>query len=252
MNYEPLAIDLIRHSTACRSISYFESIDSTNNYLLEHGKCGDICISEEQIKGKGRRGNQWVSPQTGNIYYSQYWCFDSITKHWPLLGLIAGIAIAEALQDIGLKGHGVKWPNDIYWQGKKLGGILLEAPDQSGKVVIGIGLNINMSSIAESEIAQPFISLNNSNIVMKTFSRDKLVIALIKRLQDKLENFTQFSIDPFREEWKAWDILRGEIVSFQHQGKTVIGEVQDIDENGRLGVLTKNDVRTKNTVRCAN
>ena len=239
MQIKPMLLDIaqIEASLSRGKISYFETIDSTNNYLLANGECRDICISEMQNAGRGRRGNHWVSPPSGNIYFSQCWCFDSISEYWSLLGLITGIAIAAALEDIGLTGHGVKWPNDIFWQDQKLGGILLETLNQSGKIVIGIGLNVNMPSTVNSQIDQPFISLSKA-MQGKPFSREELVIALINRLQQQLIHFTHFDYECFIESWKKWDILLGKAVSFYHQGALIAGTVVEINKQGLLGILT--------------
>lgn len=233
-NNKPFNIDLIKKSTNCGNINYFESVNSTNSWLLEHGQCGDVCISESQTAGRGRRGNTWISP-TGNVYFSLCWCFTKSIEHMSLLGLVVGTAIAEALSDIGLEEHGIKWPNDIFWQQKKLGGILLETVDQSGRIVIGIGINIS-HSIDKEIISQPVISLNEAMENPKV-SKDQLIICLIQRLQEKLIKFTQLNFDQFRQEWQAWDILYGKQVSFMHQGINISGRVTGIDKHGRLGIL---------------
>ncbi len=233
-NHKSLDIVQIKESTGSGTIHYFESLNSTNSWLLGHGECGDICISESQTTGRGRRGNNWVSPH-GNIYFSLCWCFDEILDHWSLLGLVTGIAIAEALQDIGLTNHGVKWPNDIFWQQKKLGGILLETVDQSGKVIIGIGLNIALPTDRSKTIGQPVTSLTEA--VNDKVSRDELVTQLIIRLKEKLNGFKRLNFDQFMQSWQTWDILRGEQVYFDHQGIEVSGEVVEIDKHGRLGIL---------------
>jgi BirA family biotin operon repressor/biotin-[acetyl-CoA-carboxylase] ligase len=237
-NPKPLNINNIRESTNCGNIHYFDSVDSTNSWLLENGKCGDICISETQTSGRGRRGNTWESPQ-GNISFSLCYCFNKITKYWSLLGLVTGIAIAEALEDIGLKGHGVKWPNDIFWQQKKLGGILLETPNQSGKVIIGIGLNISLPSKTHRKIEQAVACLTDALPISScnSFSKETLFTHLINRLHNRLSTFSDLSFNEFIESWEAWDILRGKSVTFDHQGKIVSGEVIKIDKHGRLGIL---------------
>ena len=233
-NHKSLDIDQIKESTACGTIHYFESLNSTNSWLLEHGQCGDICISESQTTGRGRRGNNWVSPQ-GNIYFSLCWCFNEMVEHWSLLGLVTGIAIAEALQDIGLTSHGVKWPNDIFWQQKKLGGILLETVDQSGKVIIGIGLNCTLLTDSSKMIGQPVISL--AETMNNNVSRDEVITRLIIRLNEKLNSFKRLNFDQFMQSWQTWDILRAEQVYFDHQGIEVSGEVVEIDKHGRIGIL---------------
>ena len=233
-NHKSLNIGQIKEATACSTIHYFETLSSTNSWLLKHGQCGDICISESQTTGRGRRGNNWLSPR-GNIYFSLCWCFDEIVEHWSLLGLVTGVAIAEALHDIGLTNHGVKWPNDIFWQQKKLGGILLETADQSGRVIIGIGLNIALATDSSKKIGQPATSLVEA--MNENISRNALVTQLIIRLKEKLNHFKQLNFDQFMQSWQAWDILRGKQVYFDYQNKEVSGKVVKIDKQGRLGLL---------------
>ncbi len=229
-------IDQIVASTNGRKIHYFDSVDSTNTWLLKHGQCGDICISDTQTSGRGRRGNAWVSP-SGNIHFSICGCFEKNLAHWSLLGLVIGVAIAEALSDIGLTNHGVKWPNDIFWEQKKMGGILLETIDQSGKVVIGIGININLPDNANKMIGQPSTSLEEA-MGHKETSRNQLVVYLINRLQKKLNEFKCLNFEQFIKSWQTWDILQGKHINFNHQGLKVSGEVMGIDKMGRLEILT--------------
>ncbi len=232
----PLNIEKIKESTSCGEIHYFDSINSTNSWLLENGNCGDICISEVQTMGRGRQGNMWESPE-GNIYFSFCKCFEEITEHWSLLGLVTGIAIAEALDDMGLTGHGVKWPNDIFWQQKKMGGILLETTGQSGKVVIGIGLNISLSYQTHEKIGQVAISLSEAMGEKVIAPKEALFIHLIKRLQARVDDFENLKFDEFIKSWKTWNILEGKYVNFENQGTMISGKVINIDKHGRLGVL---------------
>lgn len=235
-NAKRLNIDQISRSVKCGKIHYFDSIDSTNSWLLKHGQCGDICISETQSAGRGRRGNTWLSSNNGNIYFSICWCFDEMTEYWSLLGLVTAIAISEALNDIGLSGHGIKWPNDIFWNEKKLGGILLETTNQSGKVIIGIGLNISFSSDMSDEIEQEITSISEA-MDYKDISRNHLVLHIIQRLQKKLSTFKSLDFDDFVKTWRVWDILQNRRVHFYHQGLKVSGKVVKIDRHGRLGLL---------------
>jgi BirA family biotin operon repressor/biotin-[acetyl-CoA-carboxylase] ligase len=235
-NHNILNIEQIESVIPQGKLSYFEAIDSTNSWLLKHGQCGDICISEMQKAGRGRRGNLWLSPNTGNIYFSLCWCFDVVVSHLSLLGLVTGVAIAEALAEIGLTDHGIKWPNDIFWQQKKLGGILIETVDQSGRVIIGIGLNIELPKDVSEKIDQKAVGLDKAMQGL-SFSREQLISALIKRLYQHLKEFVHLDFDEFISTWNQWDILRGKIVSFIHQGIEVTGEVMEIDQHGRIGVI---------------
>ena len=229
-------LDRIKQQTGNTNISHFDSIDSTNSYLLAHGECGDVCISDRQTAGRGRRGNNWVSPDTGNLYFSLCWCFGKITENWSLLGLVVAIAIAETLQEVGLENHAIKWPNDIFWQQKKLGGVLIETLNQSARVVIGIGLNLKMSKEDRQLIDQEIVSLDEA-MPGKIIVRDDLIVCLINKLKQHLNSFNSLNPEAFMEKWKCWDMLYGEHVSLTHQGQELAGKVSGIDSQGRLGII---------------
>lgn len=239
----PQELEQIEQAMNGGSLSHFESIDSTNSWLMDNGRCGDICISETQSLGRGRRGNTWVSPKSGNIYFSLCWCFEKITENWSLLGLVVGVAIAEALKDSGLTQHGVKWPNDIFWQRKKMGGVLIETVGQTGKVVIGVGLNINMPVDIVDKIDQQFVSLDDAlsakpETKNTDISRVDLICKLIKCFNLALKDFPEMSFSVFNEAWESWDILQGELVSFSIQNMEIRGKVVGIDHDGRIGIFS--------------
>lgn len=219
-------------------ITLFESIDSTNSWLLQNGECGDVCLSETQTAGRGRRGNQWVSPDAGNIYFSLCYCFEEITEHWSLLGLLVGIAVAESLQALGLRDHGVKWPNDIFWNEKKLGGILLESQDQTGRVVIGIGLNVGMqeAGLEQSGISQPWTSLR-SGLKTSLPSRNVIIATMMNHLRARLDTFSNLNLEHFLNDWQRWDILLGKRVIIHQNGTKRSGKVTSLDKHGRIGIL---------------
>ena len=117
----------------------------------ETGSTPTPVLAECQTGGRGRREKSWHSPAGGNIYLSLGWWFRDC--QWPLstLPLIVAIAVCQALARAGLRGHGIKWPNDILVEGKKLAGILVEmqsAGSGPALAVIGVGLNVRMPSPA--------------------------------------------------------------------------------------------------------
>ena len=248
---EPIDCDEIAASALLGGkIHHFKNLDSTNTWLQKNGQCGDVCISDEQTAGRGRRGNQWLSPATGNIYFSIKWCFDSIIQqieHFSLLGLSVGIAVAEALADIGLQNHGVKWPNDIYWQQKKMGGILIENKSSSNDVIIGIGLNMVMPDAEASKIDQHITSLSEAlahteplNKPSQT-TRTELLIAMIKRLTLHLTSFPTLAFDDFERDWNNWDILRNKSITFEQQNKPITATVVGLNQQGQLGLLEQDN-----------
>ncbi len=142
-------------------------IDSTNQYLLDRvneSEKGRICLAEYQTNGRGRRGRQWISPFGSNLYLSMYWRLDAGMAAAMGLSLVIGIAAVEALEAMGIEGVKLKWPNDLYYQDKKLAGILVEMSGQAGgaaHLVIGMGLNIGMPDV-QPNIDQPWTTLNHA------------------------------------------------------------------------------------------
>src|SRR5690606_19349579 len=130
------------------------SIDATNSELLRRPPAGagaQVLLAERQSGGRGRRGRSWESPLAANLYLSLARRFDGGLARLGGLGLVAGIAVADALHGLGAPAVGLKWPNDIVVREgdslRKLGGILVEGGGEHGgpvRAVIGIGLNIRM------------------------------------------------------------------------------------------------------------
>jgi len=217
-------------------IHYFESIDSTNLWLLNNGKCGDVCIAEKQTQGYGRRGRRWHSPAVGNLYFSLKVCFDELPKHYSLLSLQVAICLAETLEQLGAVGHRLKWPNDLYIDGKKLGGILLQSNKQK-EVVIGIGLNINMP-ISEN----PYIDQEWDNIRSLGFENmnlERLFVMLLDNLSKTLNSFSELAVIDFVEKWNTWDMLLNQAVEIVQKDVHYQGEMIGIDQAGCMRLMTE-------------
>ena len=112
-----------------------QQMESTNGYLLAQPpgelSSGHICLAEEQTEGRGRRGRSWVSPFGSSIYLSIFWSYPSGPAHLSALSLAAGVAVVDGLKALGVAQVGLKWPNDILWDGRKLAGLLLEVAGEA-------------------------------------------------------------------------------------------------------------------------
>ena len=125
-----------------------ESCSSTNNIAKDLAADGEpegtVVIAEEQKKGKGRLDRRWHSPRNEGLYLSLV--LRPPGQDIPLLTLMGGVALCEAVRKYGEDQICLKWPNDLLWRGKKLGGILCEsstAGERLEYVILGIGLNIS-------------------------------------------------------------------------------------------------------------
>lgn len=229
---------------AWSAIHVFEALDSTSSWLKTQNQSPTVCLAETQTQGRGRNGNPWLSPNAENIYLSFNWRFESLPAHLPLLSLWIGIAVAETIESMGIKGHGIKWPNDLYWQHKKLGGILIETSNASSEVIVGIGINTNVSVM--EGVDQPWASL--SAVKGESIDRNKLLVELLNTLFTMMESFSTLNIDTLLSQWSKWDLIRGKPVSFLHKGEVCEGVAQGIDLSGHLLVkLESGGVEAFNT-----
>lgn len=213
-------------------IHCLNQVDSTNRWVLQAGECASVCIAEQQTAGRGRRGRNWHSPLGANIYLSLRWCFPHVPAHLSLLSLVTGLAVAEALQRIGIQGHGVKWPNDLYYHNKKLGGILLESVGSLTQVVIGIGLNVNMLPTQGETIDQPWTSLQQ--IQGRVIERNALIAQILNLLVVDLQAFLQWDMAQFQRHWQQWDVLNKQQVRVLSGDESIEGIAQGIDSQGQL------------------
>lgn len=213
-------------------------IDSTNQYLLSRVdslESGTVCLAEYQSQGRGRRGRQWISPFASNLYLSMYWRLDAGMAAAMGLSLVIGIAAVEALERLGFKEVKLKWPNDLYYQDKKLGGILVEMSGQAGgaaHIVLGMGLNISMRQDIEG-IDQPWTSLEDIAEQL-VIDRNILAGALIQSWTDILIEYEQYGMSGFVGRWNRLDNYVGRNVRLLIGPREVIGIVKGIDERGAV------------------
>ena len=156
---EPLDAGRIRSAlpggTRLGGLSVHGAIDSTNSWLQERSlalPAPYACLTEHQLAGRGRRGRVWEDATGLDICLSLLWRFDVAQARAQGLSLAVGVAVVRALAATGASGIGLKWPNDIVWQDRKLGGILIEG-SVSGRfwvVVIGVGINVHPGKAPDS------------------------------------------------------------------------------------------------------
>lgn len=213
-------------------------VDSTNQYLLnemEGLESGQSCFAEYQTSGRGRRGRSWVSPFGSNIYFSLYWKLENGLAATMGLSLAVGIAVVNALEQLGCSNLKLKWPNDIYWNNKKLAGVLIELSAQSGgaaHIVIGVGINVELDDRFNVEIGQPWIDLKS--ILGKGNQRNKLANELLSSLHETMLSFENNGLSPFIERWKALDNYIEQRITLQLGATNIEGICKGIDAQGAI------------------
>lgn len=207
--------------------------DDARQLAMEGAPAGTVVAAETQSAGRGRRGSQWVSPPGRNLMCSVILRPAFALEHWPRLTHATAIAIAEALEDCGLKPQ-IKWPNDIYLSGRKVCGILLETAGnaQGMFVVIGFGLNVNL----RAEEFPDELAATATSLFIETeriWDRDELLRSILAHLLARVElvetNFTHLLAMA-----EARSFLRGHRVSLRINDTEERGLVHGLSPNGGL------------------
>lgn len=221
-------------------LAIFDTIDSTNQWLINNNACRAVCVAEQQTAGRGRRGHTWESEPLGNIYFSLSWCLSAeelllINSKLSLLSLLVGLELCDVLESFGLKKHGMKWPNDIFIEGKKLAGVLVEITDNMHRLVIGVGINVEQCKFSADLNATSLALELNEKV-----NRNSLIGMLIERLFNSLSQFSNISYHDILCQWNYWDLLKGREVSVHNQSSTLRGLAMGINAHGELQLLLNN------------
>jgi BirA family biotin operon repressor/biotin-[acetyl-CoA-carboxylase] ligase len=230
------------------NIEVFQTINSTNTYARElaerNSVSGSVILAEQQTAGRGRRGKSWISPFAANIYLSIVWDFEQGAQALEGLSLAVGVAVKRALTAYGLEAVKLKWPNDIYVEQKKLGGILLEMiGDPAGHctVVVGVGLNVSMPAFQAKVIDQAWTDVNTELQALQSGaagaqipSRNKLAAGLISEILPLLNTFQGLGFGAYRDEWQAADAFYDQPAVISTPKQSIAGVVKGVDTNGAL------------------
>ncbi|MBR6472047.1 MAG: biotin--[Victivallales bacterium] len=233
-------------------LQFHEKCASTNQLALDEAKNGApeglVVVAEVQTAGRGRQRRLWHSPPGLNLYFSVLLRPKCPQARLPQLAMVAALALHHALRktapelDIGLK-----WPNDLWLNGRKLSGILCECPPQSGEkcaIVVGVGLNVN----AQREDFPPELQETATSLAIAAghdFDREK-VLAEILNAFDELYNkwLNTKDLEIFLPDWEKADILQGRTITVVRPTDQLEGTVLGLTSEGllRLSVAGKGEI----------
>lgn len=221
------------------TLEIVEQCESTNNVLMADARQSlathKVCLAEYQTAGKGRRGRQWIAPFGQNIILSVLWRFESGTAAIGGLSLAIGVVVVQALSHIGITGVGLKWPNDLYWQGRKLGGILIEVIGETNgpcSVVVGLGLNGYLPLQAAADVDQACVDLKQ--IMGYAPNRNVVTAALLNSIVPLLAEFEHTELATYLKVWRQYDCMLGKNVTVMLHNQLIHGIVSGIDDEGLL------------------
>ncbi|ADV33590.1 biotin-(acetyl-CoA-carboxylase) synthetase [Candidatus Blochmanniella vafra str. BVAF] len=219
-------------------------IHSTSQYIidnLKYVKPGDVFVTENQTQGRGRRGNLWISPDKQSICLSMYWRLSRKLFTTIELSLIISFAVSEVLKRIGIFQVKIKWPNDLYVNGKKLAGILIEIITKNKNIshlIIGIGINVSicLNTKLNLKMSESWIDLKDINIYT---DRNMLVVDLVNELRRTLKHFEHNRCVLFKYYKRIFDYLYNKSVALLIDGNVKYGVVVGINSDGSLLVMDR-------------
>ena len=166
---------------------------------------------------------------------SMLWQFDRGSASLAGLSLAAGVAVVKTLHEFGLSDIGLKWPNDVLWNNRKLAGLLLDVQGEvagPSRVVLGLGINVSIGDKDSCNINQPWVDMKN--IVGNVIDRNKLVAILVTNLKDMFTCFETSGLSAFEQDWQAMHVFHGCTVQLLHGDEVLVGVVEGVDANGAL------------------
>jgi len=238
----PLSADrisgLLKFRGRAIQIEVVETTESTSQELIgsdREFRPGRVCLAEIQLAGRGRRGRHWVSSPYQNIVMSMSWRFETGPAGLAGLSLAAGTAVIRALEQFGVQGAGLKWPNDILLNGRKLAGVLMDLRGEAAGpalVVLGLGLNVALTEADAGRIDQPWSMLREA--LPGPIDRNRLAALLIDELAGTFEQFAAYGFESHREEWERHHLYQNCPVRLDLGETQLSGTVVGIDDHGNL------------------
>uniref|UniRef100_A0AA49GR29 Biotin--[acetyl-CoA-carboxylase] ligase n=1 Tax=Roseihalotalea indica TaxID=2867963 RepID=A0AA49GR29_9BACT len=231
-----------------KQLFYYESCDSTNRVaaqLLQENKAqpGAVVVADFQTAGRGQQHHQWESAAGDNLTFSVILSPKLSVHQQFLLNIIVSLAVAEALKPLLKDEIQVKWPNDIFYQDSKLGGILIQNNLQSAVIrtsVVGIGLNVNQTQFSFPR------AISLAMIRHQVMNLQEILNAILLALEHQLQSNPVANSSKLRGLYEARLYGRGKERTFKDKSGLLKGTIQGVEENGSLRIKVNGQIRHYN------
>jgi len=213
-----------------------QTTTSTNDVLWAHvnndNSSPAVCLAETQTAGRGRRGDTWQSPASGNLYFSLFWPFAANLSQRGL-SIAIGISLINTLKAEGIKDLQLKWPNDILVNRHKLAGILVESRfGKTQNTIVGVGLNIKLPTQTQKQINQPATSLQQ--LCSELPCRNALAGKIIQNMIETIQLFQHRGLNDFLPLWSQYDAFNDQPIKLIGPDQEFIAHAHGINEQGEL------------------
>src|SRR5574343_204098 len=231
-------------------VDVLDECDSTNSEVMRRAEAGAasglVVVAERQLAGRGRRGRTWSSSPESSLTFSLLWRFSGDPGKLSGLSLAVGVALADALNQLGIRGVALKWPNDLLMplesEWGKLGGILIELFNdrRSMMVVIGIGLNLAQPS---GNLGYPVADLASCSSAK--LDRVEVLAQSLRCLASVLARFASAGFEPMKNDWNRLNAWAGDLVTVSGEGlAAVVGHCRGVNDQGALLLETPTGIET--------
>lgn len=224
-------------------LSVIPECSSTNTVLRDETCSGPgrvrVLIAHRQTGGRGRRGREWLSWPGASLTFSSRWAFEPADGVPAGLSLVAGIALARVLEEIGVTGVQLKWPNDILVSGRKIAGILVELSPERGQMaaVVGIGLNLALPDAVALPAGLPVTDL--SRHVHPSPDPNLVVARILAELHALFETYAQAGFSALKGAWAQRNAFAGQPVRILADEHETLGVCEGVDDDGALLLRTE-------------
>jgi BirA family biotin operon repressor/biotin-[acetyl-CoA-carboxylase] ligase len=230
----------LRTRTFGRRLQLLDSVPSTQDELRrlaeEGAPEGTVVLAEQQTKGRGRMGRVWISPPGKGVWMSLLLRPAIPLPQAPQLTLLAAVALTRAIRSVVPLDIGIKWPNDLLVDGRKISGILLESAAEDERlryVVVGIGVSVNLEEADyPPELRDRAVSLRMA--AGKPIDRTAIVVAALEEFERFYELYKEQGFAPIRSLWEARCVTLNRPVSLQTSHGLVEGVPRGLDPLGGL------------------
>lgn len=251
---EPLSTEklnsLLKTQRFARELRLFNEVDSTQNEAQRWAEAGApegaLVIAEQQLSGRGRMGRSWVSPYTKGIWMSIILRPSTPIHFAPQLTLLTAVALCRSLRRTTELEIGIKWPNDLLIDGRKISGILLEsaAEDERIKYIVagtGISVNLDPTDYPEELVAR---ATSLSIQAGRKFSREVVIAEFMYEWEQLYDLYLKEGFGPIGTLWEALSVSLHQYVTIQTPQGELAGRAIGLHESGAIQLeLDSGEVR---------
>ncbi|TXK81379.1 biotin--[acetyl-CoA-carboxylase] ligase [Paenibacillus sp. N3.4] len=233
------------------NLHIYGEVDSTQTIahaLVASGASeGTLVLAEAQSSGRGRMGRSWHSPAGKGIWMSLVLTPRIPVYFMPQLTLLSAVALCRAIQKVCRVDIGIKWPNDLLINGKKVSGILLESSGEDERlkyVIAGIGISVNLKREDYPEQLRPIAT----SLAIETgtdISRESLVQTFLLEFEELYALYIDKGFAPIRLLWEALSVTLKRKIRTHTSSGLVEGIADSLDDSGALTVITNTGEKIK-------